>query len=179
LKKVKFCLATIATITGANEAEIYKAEGIDDLLHDIADPWKTLRHFEEKISNDTVQDLQDVPGGVQDGRDCQEAREKEVGKLVRLLKFVGLQLHAVTQNYFSLGKEKNELSTKASQEGVLRKTKAKVEKLRQGHEVEVSYNKIEAYDEMVKDAFWTMRKSYLNSNIVKKGTNYLKVHTYV
>jgi len=42
LKKVKFCLATIATITGASEVEIYKAKGIDDLLYVIVDPWKIV-----------------------------------------------------------------------------------------------------------------------------------------
>jgi len=93
LKKVKFYLATIATITRSNKAEIYK--GIDNLLHDIADPWKTPRHFEEKISNDTVLDVQDVPS-VRDVQDYTEAREKEVSKLMHLLKFVGLQLYAVT-----------------------------------------------------------------------------------
>jgi len=42
--------------------------------------------------------------------------------------------------------------TKASQEEVIRKTEAKIEKMQQGHRVEVLSNKIEAYDEMEKDA---------------------------
>jgi len=60
LKKVKIYLATIATIVKFNKAKIYKAQGIDDLLHDIADPWKTPRYFKEKISNDTIPNVQDV-----------------------------------------------------------------------------------------------------------------------
>jgi hypothetical protein len=34
LKNVKLCLSGLAELTGANEDELYKAEGIDDLFHD-------------------------------------------------------------------------------------------------------------------------------------------------
>ena len=35
LKKVETCLAVISRITGSNDKDLYKAEGIDDLLHDL------------------------------------------------------------------------------------------------------------------------------------------------
>jgi len=50
LKKVELCLVTIAKIIGSNNKEIYKAKGIDNLLHDpslillsFGRPWSTLK----------------------------------------------------------------------------------------------------------------------------------------
>jgi len=60
LKEVELCLATISKITGSNNKEIYKAKGIDNLLHDpTAEFRKVPQHFEEKVSTG-VQDVRDV-----------------------------------------------------------------------------------------------------------------------
>jgi hypothetical protein len=136
-------LATLADITNSNKKELYKAEGIDDLFND---PITELRETQYKLSS-VVRD------GTDSVQNCRE-REKDILYLVDLTKLVGLQLHAVTEDSIEVGKERTEFQSKASQEeGVLKKTKAKVLQLEHEAEyVEVASNKLEAYNEMVKDA---------------------------
>lgn len=144
MKKVTMCLAAIANITGSNKKELYKAEGIDDLFH--AELWKN-QYKVDKVDNI----VRDGTVSIQDDTHSEE----DINSLIDLTKMVGLQLHAVTEDHVNTGKERAELSTKASQEeGVLRRTEAKVLKFQKVHEVEyiVTSDKAKAYNEMVRDA---------------------------
>lgn len=151
LKNVKLCLSGIAELTGANEEDLYKLEGMDDLFHD-----PTAGSFPGflRTSNDIVKEevTEVIPNGPQ--------REKDIKDIIELTKLVGLQLHAINEDYVSVGKERVQLATKVAQEeGVLRRTEAKVAKLQKVnenqddvHDVEVASKKEEAYHEMVRDA---------------------------
>ena len=154
MKKVLQALRAISKITRSNDKELYKAEGIDDIFYD---PNAELRRIQYREVQH-VSDSTETPKALKD--------------LLDLMKLVGLQLHAVTEDLRSAEKEKLELSTKASQEeGVLRRTEAKVLKLQKvhaeaqnEHSAAVPSNKAEAYHEMVRDAMVDYNVAVLELN---------------
>lgn len=153
LKKVQFCLAGIAELTGASDKELYKAEGIDELFHDpTAGNSQGLGTVSENPREVEEEKVVLIPSGPE--------REKDITEIKDLLSLVRLQLHAVTEEYGSTGKQRVELSNKAAhEEGVMRRTEAKVAKFKemladpdQAYKVHDGSGKNEAYHEMVRDA---------------------------
>jgi hypothetical protein len=148
LKNVKLCLSGLAELIRANEDELYKAEGIDDLFHD---PSAGSFPAVLRTANDIV--LEEVNEVLPNGPE----REKDINDTMELLKLVGLQLHAINEDCAIGAKERVLLATKVTQEeGVLRRTEAIVAKFQRANDniedVDIASKKGEAYHEMVRDA---------------------------
>ena len=99
---------------------------------------------------------------VQIGVKCGPEKEKNIQHLMDLIKLVGLQLHAVTEDYVSINKKKATLlNTVSQEEEVLRRTEEKVARMQKVHgvhdeqlvqDVQKNSKKEEVYQEMLNDA---------------------------